>query len=406
MNIPPLWKNKDYMLLWAGQIISTLGTTASTIVYPLLILGLTGSPTIAGGVAAMHAVPYLLFCLPAGALIDRWDRKRVMILCNLGRAIAVLSIPIALWLDALTVWQIYVVAFMEGSFFVFFNLAEVAALPRVVPVHSLPQAAAQNEAAFGAIRIAGPSFGTFLFQVIGKGAPFIANAICYVLSVISLFLIKTEFRIGKVGPRSPIRTEVVEGIHWIWNMPLIRYLAFLTGGLNLVHAATPLVVIVLAKEMGAQAIDIGLIFSIGGIGGILGALIGGQVQKRFRFGQVIVFTIWIQALSFFLYAFVSEFFLLGVVYAMISMMVPVYNVVQFSHRLTLIPDGLQGRINSTFRLVAFGFTPVGAILSGLLLEQIGAKLTIILLGTSYLLLATTTSFNRQVQSAMPAKQAT
>jgi MFS family permease len=273
MSITPLWKNKDYMLLWGGQVISTLGTTASSIVYPLLILSLTHSPTVAGGVAAMHAVPYLLFCLPAGALIDRWDRKRVMILCNLGRALAVLSVPIALWLDALTVWQIYVVSFIEGSLFVFFNLAEVAALPRLVPATSLSQAAAQNEAAFGAARIAGPSMGTFLFQVIGKGAPFIANAICYGLSVVSLFLIKTEFRLAKAGPRSPIRTEIIEGLRWIWNMPLIRYMAFLTGGLNLVHAATPLVVIILAKEMGAQDIDIGLIFSIGGIGGILGALI-------------------------------------------------------------------------------------------------------------------------------------
>src|ERR1700732_1732612 len=128
------------MLLWSGQVVSTLGSTATSIVYPLLILALTNSPAAAGVGAALRAAPYLLFSLPVGALIDRWDRKRVMILCDLGRALAVLSVPIALWLDALTIWQLYGVAFIEGSLFVFFNIREVAAVPRFVPAAPLPTA--------------------------------------------------------------------------------------------------------------------------------------------------------------------------------------------------------------------------------------------------------------------------
>ncbi len=99
---PPLSRNRDYILLWSGQVVSTLGSTASTVVFPLLILALTGSPGAAGIAGALRALPYLVFSLPVGALIDRWDRKRVMILCDLGRFAAVLAIPLAIAFDALS----------------------------------------------------------------------------------------------------------------------------------------------------------------------------------------------------------------------------------------------------------------------------------------------------------------
>jgi len=389
------------MLLWSGQVVSTLGSTATSIVFPLLILALTNSPAAAGVASALRAAPYLIFSLPVGALIDRWDRKRVMIHCDVWRAIAVLSVPVSLWLDALTIWQIYLVAFVEGSLFVFFNIAEVAALPRVVPTAQLPQAAAQNEAAFGAVHIVGPSIGTFLYQTLGKSAPFIADAISYVMSVISLLLIKTEFRLAKAAPQASLWAEIVEGLLWLWHKPLIRYMAFLTGGLNLVNAAVPLIVIVLAKEMGARDVEIGLIFSIGGIGGIVGSLIGGRIQKRFSFGQVIISVIWLEALLFPLYVLVPQFFLLGAIYALIYIMGPIYNVVQFSYRLSLIPDALQGRVNSTFRLMAFGFMPLGAAVSGFLLEWIGAVPTILTFTLWYLVLAILTTLNRHVRNARP-----
>ena len=227
------------MLLWGGQVISTLGSAALSIIYPLLILDLTGSPTAAGVAAALRAVPYLLFSLPAGALIDRWDRKRVMILCDLGRALVVLSVPIAMWLDVLTIGQLYATAFVEGSLFVFFNLAEVAALPRLVPTAQLPQAAAQNEAAFGAAHIVGPSIGTLLYQTFGRAVPFIADSISFLISMAALLFIKTDFRSSKAPPVRGLRIEIVEGLRWLWRQPLIRFMALLTGGLNLVNAAMP-----------------------------------------------------------------------------------------------------------------------------------------------------------------------
>jgi len=110
-----LLRNRDYMLLWSGQVISTLGTTASSIIYPLLILALTNSPIAAGIAAALGSAPYIVFSLPVGALIDRWDRKRVMILSGIGRGLTLASIPIAMLFKVLTIWQIYAAAAERGG---------------------------------------------------------------------------------------------------------------------------------------------------------------------------------------------------------------------------------------------------------------------------------------------------
>jgi len=402
---PSLWRNHDYILLWSGQVVSTVGTSASTIVYPLLILALTNSPAAAGVAGAFGTVPYIIFSLPVGALIDRWDRKRVMILCDIGRGLTLASIPVAILFNVLTVWQIYLAAFIEGSLFVFFNIAEVAALTRVVTKEQLPAAAGQNEAAFGVASIVGPSFGTFLYQTFGRGVPFIADAVSYAVSVASLFFIKTRFQLEHQSVKHNLRGEIMQGLSWLWHQPLIRYMAALTGGYNMVNAASPLIIIVLAKKMGAQDAQIGLIFSIAGVGGILGSLIGGQIQKRFTFGQVITSVTWVLAILFPLYIVVPQFFLLGVVSALIYMTGPIYNVVQFSYRLALIPDELQGRVNSTFRLLAFGFNPLGAALSGLLLESIGTTPTVLVFSFWYLMLALLTTFNTHVRNASPLEQA-
>ena len=387
------------MLLWSAQLVSTLGSATSSVVYPLLILALTRSPAAAGIASALRVVPYLLFALPVGALIDRWDRKRVMILCDVGRLLAVACIPLALWFDVLALWQIYAVSFVEGSLFVFFNLAEVAALPRVVPAAMLPAATAQNHAAFDGAQVAGPSIGTLLFQTLGRAAPFVADALSYLVSAVSLSLIRSSFR-GEAPPAAgSLRSQIAEGFRWLWGQPLIRTMAFITGGVNFAYAATPLLMIVLAKRLGASDIDIGMMFTIGGLGGVVGSLLGGRVQRRFSFGEVIVFVVCAQALLFPLYLAAPSVMLLGVVYAAIYVMAPVYNVVQFSYRVALIPDALQGRVNSIFRLLAFGFHPLGAAVCGLLLEYVGPEWTVAVFGICYVAVAALTALSRDVRGA-------
>lgn len=401
-EIPSLLRNRDFMLLWSGQVVSALGSNISGIVFPLLILALTNNDTaLAGFAGALGALPYLLFSLPVGALIDRWNRKRVMVICDACRALNSASIPLALFFGHLTVAQLFANAFIEGSFFVFFNIAEVAALTRVVEKRQLPQASAQNEAGFISASLAGPPIGAFLFQTIGRAFPFIIDAVSYGLSAVSLLFIKTPFQGERTVEQRHILVEIREGLSWLWGQPLIRFMAFLTGGLNFSNSATFLILIVLAKNLGANDAEIGLMVSIAALGGIVGSLLGGRIQKRFSFGQVIITVSWIAPALYSLYLFAPNFLILGIITALSWVTTPIYNVVQFSYRLALIPDRLQGRVNSTFRLLAFGFQPLGSAIAGILLKVVGTTNTILFYLAVLILLAIATTLNSHVRNARP-----
>lgn len=408
-QIPPkkrgsLWRNRDYMLLWSGQVISSIGTQVSQLAFPLLILALTRSPAQAGFAGALRALPYIIFSLPAGALIDRWDRKRVMIICDIGRALSMASIPFALAIGQLTVLQLFIVSTIEGTLFVFFNIAEAACLPRVVSREQLPAATAQNMATDGINNLIGPPLGGILFSL-GSVLPFLADAISYTVSVISLFFIKTNFQEKRVVAPRKLRHEIGEGLHWLWHHPLIRFMALLTGGNNLISSGYILIVIVLAQSMHASAFIIGLIFAFGGIGGILGALAATAIQRRLSFGQAIIGTSWIFALSMPFYIIAPNPLVLGILTAAAFIAGPVYNVVQFSYRSAIIPDELQGRVNSVFRLIAFGGQPLGLALTGLLIQYIGIVPTIIIDSIVMILLALAATVNKHVREAKPLAQA-
>jgi MFS family permease len=392
-----LWRNRDYLLLWSGQTVSSVGSGVSRLAFPLLVLDLTRSAAQAGLVGALEALPYVLLSLPAGALIDRWNRKRVMILCDVGRALAMGSIPLTLALGWLTIAQLYVVAAVEGTLFVFFNLAEVASLPRVVTTEQLPAATAQNQATEGVTALLSPQLGGALYGAL-QALPFLADAVSYAASVGSLLFVRSRFQEERTTARRRLHVEILEGLGWLWRQPLIRYIAFLTGGWNFVTAGSTLFLIVLARQQGASSFIIGTLFTIGGVGAIVGSVLGTPIQRRFRFGPVIITTVWITALLFPLYAIAPSPIWLGVISAGIFVTGPIYNVVQFSYRLSLIPDALQGRVNSVFRLLAFGFQPLGLALTGALIQAINVIPTVLVFSACMLLLAVTT-LNRHVRQA-------
>jgi predicted MFS family arabinose efflux permease len=395
---PSLWRNRDYMLLWSGQMVSSIGTEVSTLAFPLLILALTGSPATAGFAGALRALPYLVFSLPAGALIDRWDRKRVMILCDSGRALSMASIPVALAFGYLSILQIYGVSLIEGTLFVFFNLAEVACLPRVVTKEQLPAASAQHEVSFGITALIGPSLGGALYSV-ARMLPFLGDAISYAASVGSLFLIRTKFQQERVATRQSIWVDIREGLVWLWKQPLIRFMAILTGGYNLIFPGFTLITIVLAQRQHASSLTIGLIFAAGGIGAIVGAIFASFLQKRLSFAQAIIGATCLIVIATPLYAIAPNAVALGAVAAFNAAIGPLYNVVQFSYRLALIPDALQGRVNSVFRLIAFGGQPLGLALTGLLIQNVGVISTILLCTAGLGILAVATIANKHVRNA-------
>ncbi len=396
----PLWLNRDYMLLWSGQMVSNVGTQVSTLAFPLLILALTGSPAQAGFAGALRALPYVIFSLPAGALIDRWDRKRIMILCDSGRAISMASIPVALVFGHLTIVQLYLVSLIEGTLFVFFNIAEVACLPRVVPKEQLPAATAQNMATDGITALLGPSLGGALYTV-GRMLPFLADAVSYAVSVLSLFLIRTKFQKERVAARRKLWVEIREGLAWLWHHPLIRFIAILTGGYNFILAGYVLIIIVLAQQQHATSFTIGLIFAAGGISAVLGSIVAPALQRRLSFGQAIIGSSWLIALFMPLYSIAPNPLMLGIITAASFIVEPLYNVVQLSYRSALIPDELQGRVNSVFRLIAFGGQPLGLALTGVLIQNIGVIQTVLICSAGLCVLAIAATVNTHVRNARP-----
>ncbi len=396
----PLWRNGNYLLLWSGQAISSAGTQVSQLAFPLLVLLLTHSPAQAGFVGALRALPYLIFSLPAGALIDRWNRKRVMILCDAGRALSMASIPLAFSFGFLTVAQLYLVSLIEGTLFVFFDIAEVASLPHVVARRQLPAAVAQNQASDGITLLLGPPLGGILYSL-SSMLPFLADAVSYIVSVLSLHFIRTKFQKERTAEPRKLHREVVVGLKWLWHQPLIRFMALLSCGINLAIAGSSLIVIVLAQHQHASSITIGLIFAIGGIGSIIGSLLATFIQKRFSFGQAIISLLWLLALLWPLYAIAPSPFVLGTITAAIFITGPIYNVVHFSYRLALIPDELQGRANSAIRLISFASQPLGLALTGVLIQDIGAVPTVLVFAGGLVFLAIAATLNTHIRNARP-----
>ncbi|HEU5349276.1 MAG TPA: MFS transporter [Ktedonobacterales bacterium] len=397
---PRLWRNRSYMLLWSGQTVSSLGTQISTIAFPLLVLLVTRSPAQAGLMGAVRALPYIFFSLPAGALVDRWDRKRVMIVCDIGRAVAMGSIPVAVALGHLSLAQLYIVSAVEGTLFVFFNIAEVACLPRVVAKEQLPAASAQNAVTDGTSALIGPAMGGALFGIASM-FPFLADAISYAISVVTLFLIPARFQGERnMVARRSLRDEIAEGLVWLWRQPLIRTIAVLTGVTNIPGLA--LIVIVVAQDqMHATAAVVGLIFAIAGVGAIVGAVVAPWVQQRMSFATVIIGTMWLWTLLFPFYALAPNPLWLGIAVALSYLIIPSYNVVQMSYRLALIPDELQGRVNSVFRLIAFAGQPVGLAITGFLLEMFNPLVTVLVFVALQGISTVLVTINPHVRHAKP-----
>lgn len=374
------------MLLWSGQAVSVLGTQISQFAFPLLVFFLTKSPIQTGFAEATRVLPYLLLSLPAGALLDRWNRKHVMIVCDIGRAISLASIPLAFAFGQLTLVQLYLVSLIEGSLFVFFNIAQISCLPHVVPREQLTKANAQNLVMTKLLLLIGPTLGG-IFYSLELLLPFLFDSISYTVSVGSLLLIQTPFQKARAQSKQDLRNEVREGLAWLWNHRLLRFLAFITAGSNFVTAGFTLIAIVIAQNLHASSFTLGLTFTIGGLGGITGAFLAPWIQKRFRSGPIIITTLWLEALFWLLFAFGSNLLLVGIILAACLVLGPIFDVIQLSYRMTAIPDELQGRVNSVFRLIVFSTQPLGLSLAGFLLQAFGVVPTVLITGACLLALA-------------------
>jgi MFS family permease len=375
----PLRTNRDFRLLWSGQTISVLGSRVSAFALPLLVYKVFHSPARAGLVGFAGGLPFLLLQLPAGGFVDRWDRKRTMIWCDLGRGVAVLSIALALWAERLTLTQMIVVAFVEGSLFVFFNLAQNAAIPNVVPADQLSRALAQNEAGARGTALAGGPLGGLLFTL-SRPLPFVFDAVSYVISIATVAATRTEFRSEPREDRDTLHREVAEGFRWLWHHPFIRATSLLFAGGNFIVNAVMLSVIIVSAGRGAAAVETGVIYGFIGVGALLGALVAAWAQRNIPPRAIIVGTNWIIAALVAALALPMPTLAFGPIIGLLAFTVPTLTVLVSTYELSLIPDRLLGRVESVILLLAWGSIPFGALIAGSLLEWLGFDTALVALG--------------------------
>jgi MFS family permease len=308
----PLRRNRDFMVLWSSQVVSTVGTRVSSIAYPLLVLAVTHSAAKAGIVGFAQTLPFLLLYLPAGAFIDRWNRKRTMIVCDAGRAIALGSIAVTIALGWLSLAQVVAVTLIEGSLFVLFDLAEGAALPQLVAREQLQTAIAQNQAKTQGADVVGQPLGGVLFST-APLLPFLIDAVSYLVSFVALLFIRRPFQPPCTRQPTRLKAEVAEGLRWVWREPFLRAAVGVIGGINFVFNALTLVLIVRARELGASPALIGAMFAFVGAGGLLGSFVAPWVQRRFGARRVVVTVGWLWVAEIGVLALLPNALSLGVV---------------------------------------------------------------------------------------------
>ncbi|MEJ0004725.1 MAG: MFS transporter [Pararobbsia sp.] len=391
-----LWSIRDYVFLLSAQSASTLVGAGMNVVFPLLILKFTGSLAAAGVVGVLRSAPYLFLSLPLGALVDRWNRKHIMMACQTGRYICFFGLGLMAHYGVVNQWHIYSVCIVDGILFVFFNIAEAAALSSVVPRELLPQASSTNEAGFGTAMILGPAAATLVYQFWGIGGALFAGAFCYLCSFILLKILKTELNVSRQEARRSLIDEIAEGIRWLSGARLVLLLACIMGGLNLINAAMPLLAITLGQRLGVNDTSIGTIVACGGIGSVLGSICGTRWLRLHGFGRGVALAAWLHAIAVGALFITTSLPMLGLVYGLVVGFYSLYAVMQFAYRVRSIPEKLQGRVNSSCRLIAFSLYPLGSALAGIISEYWGVQVLLTFFTAGGGLLACTLSLSRSI----------
>ncbi|MBQ0984631.1 MFS transporter [Streptomyces sp. F63] len=384
--VPPLRRNRDFLLLWLGAGVSVLGDRVATVAFPLLMVWYGGSTTDAGLVGFAGLLPMLLLQLPAGVVVDRLDRRRTMIVCDLAGLLAMASVAVALACGALWLPHMLAVAFVEGTAAIFYRLSERAAVRNVVHESHLSAALSQNEARARAAALFGQPLGSSLYGV-AKWFPFLFAAASHVVALAGLLMIRKKFQAERAADTPwRLRAEVAEGFGWLWGQPFLRAAISLVAVTNILFQALSLALVLIIKESGGSPATIGLIGLVSGIGGIAGALTGSRFVQRLNPGTVMIaiFAVWAALMP--LVALTSQVLPLAAVFAGTSFAGAILNVMAGVYQVRTTPDHMQGRVGAVAGLLSSGASSLGALAGGFALTAVGSTTTV--LGVAAVMLAT------------------
>jgi predicted MFS family arabinose efflux permease len=395
--VQPLSRNRDFVLLWVGQTLSALGSQMSSLAYPLLALALTHSPAKAGVVVFAASAPYTIFVLPAGVLVDRWNRRRVMVTADLARATALGVLALLLATARPSYLVVAAVAFAESAFDAFFNIAETGAVRQVVPAAQLPEAIAREQSRIYAALVGGPPLGGLLFGL-SRLLPFVADAASYAFSVVTLLAMRTPFQEERAEPRARARDELVEGLRWLWEHTFLRTCAVMFAAGNFAGSGLFLAIVVIARRQGLSSAAIGVLMASFGVAGIVGSVIAPWLQRRLSVRTIVVGNQWL-AVGLLAFVVAPNVWVLLAAFAVYALFNPTLNAVVVGYRIALTPDRLVGRVNSVARFIAQIVTPLGPLATGVLLGTLSGRVTIGLLAAWLIAIAVWISFSRSIAAA-------
>jgi predicted MFS family arabinose efflux permease len=332
--------------------------------------------------------------------VDRWNRRRILLTSELCACLALATVPIAIWLDRVTVPHLAVVAFVQGLCFVFFGLAERSALPMIVPAALLPTAIAHNEARSRGAALAGPPLGGMLFGI-DRAVPFLADAISYAVAFFGLLFIRSDLQNKPSTPPESLWRATTHGLRWVWRHPLIRAAILMIAASNLVFQALTLILVVLARHHGATPSTVGMMLGIYSGGGLIGALAASRLHRHFAPKTVIVGANWVWAVLLPLFGCTSSPLLIGAIGAACAFIGPLWNVVITSYMAVLVPNELLGRVTSAAMTLSWGVMPLASLGAGYMLTYVGPVAAIAALSGIMLVTAVGATASPAVRRAPP-----
>ena len=372
----------DFRRLWVGETISQFGSQVSILAIPYIAAKLLlVSPFEVSLLVALQFLPFLLLTLPAGAWLDRMRRRPVLISGDLVRLVALVTIPLAWTLGALTIWQLYLVSFVTGIATVFFDVAYQSYLPSLVERNELVEGNGKLQASEAAAGVVGPGLGGALISLVGAPFAVIADALSYLASAVFVSRIERQEphpeaeRRAAGLTREPLRRQVAEGLSFVLQNPYLRAIAGATSSSNLFsNMVWGILPVFLYRELGLSAATAGVIFGLGALGTLVGALVANRIASRIGLGAAIVGSIALDGPAWLLLAAAPHGAAvpwLVASFALGGWSSVVYNINQVSFRQAICPTAIQGRMNATMRFLVWGTIPIGSILGGLVATVVG-----------------------------------
>ncbi len=354
--------------------------------FPLLVASLTRDPLLVAGATFVSRLPWLLFGVISGALVDRMDRKRVMVITNSLRFVGIGLLAVGIATGDAGLVAIYVVAFGLGVAETFFDTSAEAFIPQLVETEQLPSANARLQGLeFVAGSLAGPPLGAFMFAT-AVALPFFFDGFSFLAAALLIAWIPGTYRSERVVVQT-VREDIVEGLKWLWGRRVIRTLVLTAGGTNLIMFSFFAIFVLFAQDI-LEVTDFtyGVLLAIVGLGGLAGAILAPRIIRALGPGNTLRLNTAVSAVVFPITGLTSSVWQVAVLGFLFVLVLASWNVVSVSLRQTLTPDEMRGRVSGAARFLAWGTQPIGAVLGGVIAAAFGLRAPFFIGGVGFVLI--------------------